>query len=106
MRIKAGFTVSYDCPQPTPMLLCLSIHSSRLSDLLTPQELSFTPSLPAWDYVDSFGNICTRIVAPAGLTTISTAFEINDTGRPDFVPVGATQHDIKDLPDETLVYLL
>jgi transglutaminase-like putative cysteine protease len=106
MRIKAGYTVSYDCRQPTPMLLCLSIHPSRQADLLTPQHLSFSPDIPAWDYVDSFGNVCTRIVAPVGRTTVSTLFEINDTGRPDFVPEGAIQHEIKDLPDETLVYLL
>jgi transglutaminase-like putative cysteine protease len=106
MRIKAGYSVSYDCTQPTPMLLCLSIHPSRQADLLTPQHLSFSPDLPAWDYVDSFGNVCTRVIAPVGRTTVSTLFEINDTGRPDFVPESATQHEIKDLPDETLVYLL
>ncbi len=106
MRIKAGFTVSYDCPQPTPMLLCLSVHPSRQADLLTPQHLRFSPDVPAWDYRDSFGNVCTRITAPVGRTTVSTSFEINDTGRPDFVPHGAVQHDIKDLPDDTLVYLL
>jgi len=106
MRIKAGFRVSYECSQPTPMLLCLSVHPSRLPDLLTPQRLLFSPDIPAWDYVDGFGNICTRIVAPSGIITVSTAFEINDTGRPDFIPVDAVQHEIKDLPDDTLVYLL
>ena len=106
MRIKAGFRVSYECSQPTPMLLCLSVHSSRIADLLTPQHLVFSPDVPAWDYIDGFGNICTRIVAPLGLTTVSTAFEINDTGRPDFIPNDAVQHEIKDLPDDTLVYLL
>ena len=88
------------------MLLCLSVHPSRLADLVTPQELRFSPELPAWDYVDGFGNICTRIVAPVGISTISTSFEINDTGRADFIPVDAAQHEIKDLPDNTLVYLL
>ena len=106
MRIKAGFTIAYDCPQPTPMLLCLSIHPSRQADLVTPQELHFSPAIPAWDYADSFGNVCTRIIAPAGRTSISTLFEINDNGRPDFVPHGAQQHQIQDLPDDTLVYLL
>jgi len=106
MRIKAGFKLGYECTQPTPMLLCLSIHPSRFADLVTPQELQFTPDLPAWDYTDAFGNVCTRIVATAGRTTISTLFEINDTGRPDFIPMRAVQHEISDLPDETLVYLL
>ena len=79
MRIKAGFTVSYDCPQPTPMLLCLSVHPSRQADLLTPQRLKFTPDVPAWDYVDGFGNVCTRIIAPVGRISVSAAI------RSDFI---------------------
>ena len=106
MRIKAGYKLTYDCPQPTPMMLCLSVHPSRQADLLTPQVLTFSPDVPVWDYVDGFGNVCTRITAPVGRTTVSTLFEINDSGRPDFVPEDATQHEIKDLPDDTLVYLL
>lgn len=106
MRIKAGFNVSYECSQPTPMLLCLSVHPSRLPDLLTDQHLVFSPDISARDYVDVFGNICTRIVAPVGITTVSTLFEINDTGRADFIPTSAVQHEITDLPDDTLIFLL
>jgi hypothetical protein len=35
MKIRAGYEISYDCPQPTPMILTLSVHPSRISDLLT-----------------------------------------------------------------------
>ena len=106
MHIKAGYTLRYDCPQPTPMLLNLNIHPSRRADLLTPQVLEFSPRIEAWDYTDSFGNVCTRITAPAGPLTISTAFEIYDSGLPDIVPHDAIQHDIRDLPDDTLNYLM
>ena len=106
MRIKAGCTLTYDCPKPTPMLLVLNIHPSRRADLLTPQVLEFSPRIEAWDYTDGFGNVCTRITAPAGRLTVSTAFEIHDSGLPDLVPHDATQHDIGDLPDDTLVFLL
>jgi transglutaminase-like putative cysteine protease len=106
MQIKAGYTLRYTCPQPTPMLLALNIHPSRRQDLLTPQVLSFSPQVEAWDYTDGFGNVATRITAPAGELTISTEFEIYDSGLPDVVPTDAAQHHIRDLPDETLVYLL
>ena len=106
MQIRAGYALTYECPQPTPMLLCLNIHPSRRADLLTPQVLSFSPSVAVWDYVDSFGNVCTRITAPQGRITISTDFEIYDSGLPDVVPHDAAQHDIRDLPDDTLTYLL
>ena len=106
MRIRAGYELTYECPQPTPMLLALRIHPSRRSDLLTDEALRFTPALHAHDYTDAFGNVCTRILAPAGRTTISTDFEIFDPGRPDAVDPGARQHDIGELPDAVLVYLL
>ena len=106
MKIKAGYTVSFDCPQPTPMLLCLNIHPSRRADLLTLQQLGLSPAIDHWDYVDSFGNVCTRITAPAGPLTLSTAFVIHDSGRYDYVPVDAAQHDIANLPDDVLVFLL
>ncbi|WP_102961353.1 transglutaminase-like domain-containing protein [Mangrovicella endophytica] len=106
MKIRAGFTLSYDCVQETPMLLVLNIHPSRRVDLLSDQVLSFDQPIEAWNYVDSFGNACTRIVAPPGRTTVSTAFEIYDTGMPDVVARDAQQLEIKNLPDEVLVFLL
>ena len=43
MRIRAGYELVYECPQPTPMVLALSIHPSRRVDLLTDQVLEFSP---------------------------------------------------------------
>ena len=106
MRIRAGYELSYECQQPTPMLLALSIHPSRRIDLLSDHVLRFSPALQRHDYVDTFGNVCTRIVAPAGRTTISTEFEIFDHGQPDEFAPDAGQHDIRELPDDVLVYLL
>jgi transglutaminase-like putative cysteine protease len=106
MRIRAGFNLTYECWQPTPMLLVLEIHPSRRVDLLTEQVVGFDRPIEARGYVDGFGNACTRIEAPAGLTTISTLFEVYDNGQPDVVAPDSVQHDIKELPDEVLRYLL
>jgi transglutaminase-like putative cysteine protease len=106
MHIHAGFRLTYLCAQTTPMLLALNIHPSRRADLLSPQMLTFDPPLEAWDYVDSFGNACTRITAPPGLLTISSDFTVYDSGHHDVVPFDAYQHDVRDLPDDVLVYLL
>ena len=105
MKIRAGFSLSYDCPQPTPMLLILKVHPSRRGDLLTEEALTFDPPVEATDFTDSFGNACTRIVAPPGITTISTDFVIRDSGEPEPVAEHAVQHDVKDLPDDILVFL-
>jgi transglutaminase-like putative cysteine protease len=108
LRLRAGFTLGYDCPQPTPVLLVLKVRPERHGDLLQPDALSFEPPLavPPSDYVDGFGNFCGRAVLPAGETRISTRFEILDDGLPDPVTPAAAQHPVEDLPDEVLVYLL
>ena len=106
MQIKAGFTIAYDCPKATPTLLTLKLHPTRRVDLLTPEVLTFSPSVDSWDYTDGFGNVCTRLTAPPGRLALSTEVEIYDSGLPDVVPSDAAQHDIRDLPDNTLVYLL
>ena len=88
------------------MLLLISVHPSRAADLLTPGTISFSPAIPVRVYRDGFGNDCTRIVAPQGRLTISTRFDIADSGLPDDVDWTARQHPVEDLPDETLVYLM
>ena len=35
MKIQAGYTIAYDCPQPTPMILQVSVHPSQQADLIT-----------------------------------------------------------------------
>ncbi len=106
MQIRAGYSLTYDCPQPTPMVLSLNVHPSRRKDLLTPHTVHFSNPVEPWEYIDNFGNACTRIAAPVGRTTISTDFAIYDSGLPDHVPHDAIQHDIRDLPDEVIVFLL
>ena len=106
MRIRAGFEISYDCPQPTPMLLVLSVHPSRLADVIGPHQINFDPLIGATPFRDCFGNICTRIVAPVGRITMSTDITVQDPGTPDVVVPEATQYPVEQLPDGVLVYLL
>jgi len=106
MKIRTGFEISFESTQPTPMLLMVSVHPSRLQDLVTPQAIAFDPPIPSRDYRDGFGNICTRLVSPAGRLTLSADFVVADSGRPDPVTPDAAQHPVDDLPDEVLVYLL
>ena len=89
MKIRAGYEISYDCPQPTPMILQLSVHPSRIPDLLTWDRMQINPPIPANTYHDGFGNFCHVIRAPAGRLTLSTDFLVQDNGEPDAVgPAG------------------
>ncbi|MBC7584716.1 MAG: transglutaminase family protein [Tardiphaga sp.] len=106
MQIFAGYDIAFQCYQETPMILMLSIHPSREADLLTPHRVTFSQDVQARDYLDMFGNTCTRIIAPPGLTEIRNDFLISDSGLPDEVNLDARQTPIAELPDDVLVYLL
>jgi transglutaminase-like putative cysteine protease len=106
MRIKIGYELVYDCPQPTPMVLMLTVHHTRTADLVVPDRLVTDPPLQIHAYHDGFGNWCSRIVAPAGRTRLFAEGIVSDSGEPDPVTLSAVQHTIPDLPDDTLVFLL
>jgi transglutaminase-like putative cysteine protease len=88
------------------MLLVLSVHPTRHADLLTPPGIVFDPPIAADDYRDGFGNICTRILAPAGTLTISSDQIVADSGAADLVVADAEQHDVDRLPHDVLGFLL
>src|ERR1700692_2769831 len=98
MKIRAGYEISYDCPQPTPMILTLSVHPSRISDLLTSNRMRIDPAVPANTYHDGFGNFCHVIRAPAGRLTVSADFLIQDSGAPDEGEPKAAQRSLEHLP--------
>jgi transglutaminase-like putative cysteine protease len=106
MKIRAGYAISYDCPQPTPMILTLSVHPSRIGDLLTWDRMHVDPPVPVNTYHDSFGNFCHVIRAPTGRLTVSTDFMVQDNGQPDVIAPQAEQHGLESLPVEVLLYLL
>src|ERR1700746_3893581 len=106
MQIRLGYELVYDCPQPTPMLLMLNVHYTRVSDTVVPDHLVTSLSIPIGAYRDGFGNWCSRIVAPTGRTRLSAKGIVNDTGEPDVVATDANQHAVEDLPDIALPFLL
>ena len=106
MHIKIGYELTYDCPQPTPMVLMLTAHHTRAADIVEPDRLTTDPPLPVHGYHDGFGNWCSRIVAPSGQMRLAADGVVRDSGLPDPVVKSAVQHAVEALPADTLVYLL
>jgi transglutaminase-like putative cysteine protease len=88
------------------MTLMLSVHPSRSADLLSDHRLRFSSEVPARDFRDLFGNVCTRILAPAGALEITNDFLIADSGEPDAPAPDDGQFAVNQLPDDALVFLL
>jgi len=106
MEIKVGFEISYQAAQPTPMVMMLSIHPSRRADIIGAETIVGEPDVKIGYYRDSFGNICGRLVAPAGVITLRGSALVRDGGLADKVMPSAQQMPIENLPDELLLYLM
>jgi len=106
MHIRVGYELQYEFPQPTPIIANLNVHYSRASDIVQPDQMRTMPHVPITAYRDGFGNWCTRLVAPTGLFTITADGIVADSGTVDPVVIGAVQHPLFELPEDTLVFLL
>ena len=106
MQFRVGYELVYTFPQPTPIILVVNIHESRVPDMVVPDHPTSNPPVPITAYRDAFGNTCHRILAPAGRLRLATDCVINDSGQPDAYFYDAGQDDVQDLPEDTLVFLL
>jgi transglutaminase-like putative cysteine protease len=106
MKIRVGFEITYAAAQPTPMVIMLSIHPSRQPDIIGAESITAEPKVSIGFYRDSFGNICGRLVAPAGGVTLRGSALVRDSGLPDAVAPAAQQLPIDQLPDDLLLYLM
>jgi transglutaminase-like putative cysteine protease len=106
VEIHVGFEIVCQCPVNTPIVAMLRIHPDRGNDLVGRESVEFSSLEPVRDYLDTFGNICSRIVAPAGDFTLWGEAVVRDTGKPDPVVPWAEEIPIVRLPDDALLYLM
>jgi len=106
MFIRLGYDIEFAIPIPVAMVAMLSVHPSRAADLRAPDEIGIEPAVPLTNYMDVFGNRCTRFVAPQGTLRLSNATLIEDLGTTDPVSPDAREHPVGELPNDTLIYLL
>jgi transglutaminase-like putative cysteine protease len=106
MLIRVGYDIEFYLPCETTMLAALNVHPSRSLDLLEPDEVHTEPEILVSNYFDSFGNRCTRFVAPAGRLRLYGSTLVLDSGHPDPVKLSARECPVGDLPEDVLQYLL
>jgi hypothetical protein len=56
VKIRVGYEMIYDFPQPTPMIMVLGVHFTRASDVIVPDYLTTDPSVAIVPYRDGLGN--------------------------------------------------
>jgi transglutaminase-like putative cysteine protease len=105
MLIRNGYEITVFCPSPTAFVTLMDVREEE-KGVLRSEVFSTTPALETKLYRDLFGNTCRRFVAPAGELTLFSDILVENSGLPDPYAPDAVQHDVADLPDECLVYLM
>ena len=120
MLIQSEFDIQFRLSYPTAMVALLHLHPSLEADLQSGNHLSVEqiqeagsgqitgePMLiPSTEYHDSFGNRCTRFIAPAGTIRLKASAVTLDDGLPDQIAADAQQAPVENLPSEVLQFLL
>lgn len=106
MLIRLGYDLRFDLPAPVAMVALLHVHPSRDRDLREPDNLLTDPKLPVAEYIDSFGNRCSRIFAPAGTLRLHGSTMIVAADEVDAIDSSAQEQPVQDLPHEVLKFLL
>lgn len=106
MLIRIGYEIIYEFPDRTATTLLLRVLPDRVADLRHSDQVILDPALPMEEYIDCFGNRCARFVAPKGRLRVVGDTVIEDSGLPCPAAPDAKQHEIQDLPPDTLEFLL
>jgi len=106
MLIRYGYDITMTCSQSTPMLSLLTPRRERAADVRSPDVVLTNPEVATSTYLDLFGNVCRRFMAPAGDFQIWGDGTMEDNGLHDPVFWDAQEVPVADLPDDCLVYLM
>jgi len=106
MLIRLGYDITFENPSQVPVVALLNVHPSREKDLLEPDQLRIEPVIHVDEYDDSFGNRCSRFLAPQGAVRLWNSTLIEDSGKVDAQNPEAREVPVNELPTETLRYLL
>jgi transglutaminase-like putative cysteine protease len=106
MLIRLGYDIEFEIPVRVPIVALLNVHPSREKDLIEPDRLRIEPEVNIDSYQDSFGNRCSRFVAPEGAVRLWNSTLIEDSGELDAQNRGACEVPVDKLPTEILRYLL
>lgn len=104
MWLHASCALEFLNPVATPFLLMLRPRSGH-QQWVAREQYELSPSVTAVEFTDPFGNLCQRIVAPAGQFSIHTSVNIECPDAFDIAP-GAPFIEVQNLTEETLPFLL
>jgi transglutaminase-like putative cysteine protease len=111
MDIRVGYRIEIGTIQAVPGILLLDPHPSRQADFASepnPRAVSIVDGsdVPVSEYTDGFGNLCRRLVIPAGGAILTNDMVVRDSGKPDQFDQTAAEIWPPDLPADVIEYML
>jgi len=104
MKLQATCTLIVNTVADCPIVAMLRPRSGQ-AQWIVSDRYDLQPWVPTTEYVDSYGNLCQRLVLPAGVMKIAVevVMEVEDqiAVQPD-----APHTPVAALPDDVLLYLL
>jgi transglutaminase-like putative cysteine protease len=104
IRLRAGCEMTLQAPGPTPLVAMLRPRSGE-AQWIVSERYDFEPFVRAVEYVDMFGNLCQRMVAPSNGFRIKTEVVI-EVARSIAVSPAGKPTPPEALPAEALQFLL
>ena len=104
MWLRTSCELTFDITAPTPFILMLRLRSGA-QQWVAREEYRLKPSVAVFEFTDSYGNLCQRLIAPPGDFSVYTSSDVMTSDQVDQSP-GAPFVDIEYLPDGVLSYLL
>ncbi|MDP5158165.1 MAG: transglutaminase family protein [Flaviramulus sp.] len=104
MLLRVSCKLVFNIEIPTPFILMLRPRSGA-KQWIASEKYTIKPKIKAYEYTDTYGNLCQRITAPPGLFTISTMANVK-TSKDVNIEKNAPFVQIENLPDNVLIYLL
>ena len=113
MLVKTEYDIQFQLAHPTAMVAMLHLHPSLEPEIRSGNELviehlegGIATRVPSQAYLDSFGNHCTRFVAPAGRLKLTGDSVLGVPDVADQINATAQQALVQDLPSDVLQFLL
>ncbi|NYF79254.1 transglutaminase-like domain-containing protein [Granulicella arctica] len=113
MLVKTEYDIQFQLAQPTAIVAMLHLHPSLESRVRSGNELlieqvdgAVKTTVPSQIYLDSFGNRCTRFMAPEGRIQLTGASTVALLDEADPINAYAQQAPVQELPSEVLQFLL
>ena len=109
MLIRTEFDIQFQLWQPTPMVALLHLHPPLEVNVRSGNHLlveSDGIQIATTEYLDAFGNRCTRFLAPGGRLKLNAQTVLEAPDTPDEIDADAQQAPVENLPSEVLQFLL